>query len=247
MRNRVLRHRNVSRNDRATYTYELRRLVTKKAERLCANEQSPRDSNLFFPVAHKADMTNRIVFFSLIMLASSASSASAESRFVVDRAHTTASFSVSHLTLTTVAGSVAIKEITLDGIGPDRLPTSIAADFDLKTIDTREADRDNDLRSDHWFDTAKYPDMIFKSSKITGDAKAMTIAGDLTYHGVTKPVTLAGTYVGSIVDGKGRTHVGYNATTTFDRTQWGLGTGFPSAIVGNDITVKIDVEAVQTP
>ena len=89
--------------------------------------------------------------------------------------------------------------------------------------------------------------MIFKSSKITGDAKAMTIAGDLTFHGVTKPVTLSGKYVGSIVDGRGRTHVGYSATTTFDRTQWGLGMSFPAVIVGNDITVKIDVEAVQTP
>ncbi len=146
------------------------------------------------------------------MLAISAGSASAEAPFVVDRAHASASFHVSHLTLTTVSGRVAIKEIALVGIGPD----------------TREAARDSDLRSDHWFDVAKSPDMIFKSSKITGDAKAMTIAGDRTFHGVTKPVTLSG--------GRGRTHVGYRA-----------GMSFPAAIVGNDITVKIDVEAVQTP
>ena len=192
-------------------------------------------------------MKIRIAILGLTSLAFSGTLASAQAPFVVDRAHTSASFSVSHLTLTTVTGSVALKEVTIAGAGPDRVPSSIVADFDLKTIDTHEDTRDADLRSDHWFDIAKYPDMIFKSAKITGDVKAMTILGDLSFHGVTKPVALTGKYIGSVVDGKGRTHVGYRATTTFDRTQWGIGSNFPSAIVGNDITVKIEAEAIQTP
>lgn len=168
---------------------------------------------------------------------------SAEPMPAVDLSHTTASFSVKHLTLTTVTGNIAARDVRL-AVGADHVPTSVVADFDLKTIDTRESRRDDDLRSDHWFDVAKYPEMTFKSTKITGDAKAIAIAGDLSIHGVTKPVTLTAKYEGAVTDGRGRVHTGYTATTTFDRTQWGIGTSFPPVVVGNDITVTIELEAI---
>jgi polyisoprenoid-binding protein YceI len=163
----------------------------------------------------------------------------------VDPAHTSANFSTKHLTLTTVSGTIAVKSATI-AIGPADTLTSAKADLDLSTIDTKEADRDADLRSDHWFDVAHYPTMAFASTRITGDKNAMTIAGTLTFHGATHPVTLLAKYAGAVTDGRGRTHVGYTATGTIDRTVWGLGPGYPPAIVGNDIAITIELEAIRT-
>ncbi len=189
----------------------------------------------------KISITTIVAIGALALLGTVARSA--EPPPAVDLSHTTASFSVKHLTLTTVTGNVAAKDVKL-AVGADHVPTSVVADFDLKTIDTREAQRDDDLRSERWFDVAKYPEMTFKSTKITGDPKAITIAGELSIHGITKPVTLAAKYEGVVTDGRGRTHSGYTATTTFDRTQWGIGTSFPPVVVGNDITVTIQLEAI---
>lgn len=82
------------------------------------------------------------------------------------------------------------------------------------------------------------------TGSVASAAKNFAIAGDLTMHGVTKPVVLTATYEGSIVDAKGRTHTGYTATTTVDRTQWGIGLAYPSIVVGRDISVTIDLEEI---
>ncbi len=168
----------------------------------------------------------------------------AHADLVVDPPHTSASFSVKHFTLTTVSGSIGVKDATI-AAAPDGTLTSARADLDLTTIDTKFADRDADLKSDHWFDVAQYPTMTFASTKITGDKTAMTVAGTLTFHGKTNPVTLTVNYDGSVKDPRGRTHVGYSATGTIDRTLWGLGPNFPPAIVSNDIKISIELEAIE--
>jgi polyisoprenoid-binding protein YceI len=163
----------------------------------------------------------------------------------VDPAHTSARFSVKHLTLTTVSGTIGIKDVTLV-LGDAGELREAAATFDLKTIDTHEDDRDNDLRSAHWFDVATYPLMTFKSTKIVaGPDGTLTIDGDLTFHGVTKPVTLAAKFEGSVKDAKGRTHIGYSATTSFDRTDWNLGMNYPAAIVGHNVSINLELEAIE--
>jgi len=179
-----------------------------------------------------------------VALAAMALPEAARADLNVDPAHTSASFSVKHFTLTTVSGSIAVKDATI-AAAPDGTLTSAKADLDLTTIDTKVADRDADLKSDHWFDVAQYPTMAFTSTKITGDKTAMTVAGTLTFHGKTNPVTLSANYDGSVKDPRGRTHVGYSATGTIDRTLWGLGPNYPPAIVANDIKISIELEAIE--
>jgi polyisoprenoid-binding protein YceI len=162
----------------------------------------------------------------------------------VDPAHTSATFSVKHLTLTTVSGTIGVKDAAI-AVAPDGTLTSAKADLDLTTIDTKFADRDADLKSDHWFDVAHFPTMTFASTKISGDKSAMTVAGNLTIHGRTNPVTLTAKYDGSVTDPKGHVHKGYSATGTIDRTLWGIGSNYPPAIVGNDITLTIELEALE--
>lgn len=166
--------------------------------------------------------------------------------FGVDPAHSQATFTVTHLTVTKVSGQIPIQSAAVSA-GPNDLPTKIDATLDLKGVDTREPDRDKDLRSDDFFDVAKYPTMTFASKKIESAPGGFTVSGDLTFHGVTKPVTLAGRLEGKVTDGKGRTHLGYSATTTIDRRDWGLNWGKTTGgalIVGNDVTINLTVEAV---
>ena len=117
-----------------------------------------------------------------------------------------------------------------------------------KDIDTQSADRDRDLRSADWFEVDKFPTMTFVARSITGSPQALSIAGDLTMHGVTKPVTFTAKEIGKMTDARGRTHVGYSATTTLDRRTWGLNWGRTtpggSLVAGNDVSIDLNVELV---
>ncbi len=180
------------------------------------------------------------------VLAATLAGPAAAADYAVDPAHSQATFTVSHLTVTKVSGQIPVQSAQVSA-GPNDLPTKVDATLDLKGVDTREPDRDKDLRSDDFFDVAKYPTMTFASKKIEGTPGAFTIGGDLTFHGVTKPVTLAAKLEGKVTDGKGRTHLGYTATTTIDRRDWGLNWGKTNGgalIVGNEVTISLTVEAV---
>ena len=90
--------------------------------------------------------------------------------------------------------------------------------------------------------------MTFVAKQVTGTPQAFKMLGDLTMHGVTKPITLSGKQEGKLVDGRGRTHVGYSATTNLDRREWGLvwGATLPGGalVAGNDVTIDIAIEIV---
>ena len=167
---------------------------------------------------------------------------SADTAVTVDHDHTSAAFTVSHLTITKVTGTIPVADATMS-VAPNEMPTAVKISFDLAKITTQNEKRDADLRSDHWFNVANTPDMSFVATKVTPGADgAFIMTGNLTMHGVTKPVTLTGKYEGK-VELQGRTHLGYTATTKLDRTQWNVG-AFPPAIVGNDISIQIELEAI---
>jgi polyisoprenoid-binding protein YceI len=163
----------------------------------------------------------------------------------LDPDHSSASFSVKHFTITKVNGTIAIKDATIV-LGKDHAIETVGATLDLATIDTHQSQRDNDLHSARWFDVATYPVMTFKSTSIAAGPNGTTnVTGDLTFHGITKPVTLATTFTGTVKDMKGRTHDGFTATATVDRTAWNLGSGFPPAIVGNDVTIDLQLDVIE--
>jgi len=167
--------------------------------------------------------------------------------FALDTDHTQAEFTVRHLAISQVRGQVPLASGTIT-IGPDDLPTAISATLNVASIETQDADRDKDLRGSDWFEVDKYPTMTFVSRKVAGTTTAFTIEGDLTFHGVTKTVTLTGKEEGKIVDGRGRTHVGYTASGTIDRRDWGLNWGRTTPggalVVANDVKIDLNVEAV---
>jgi polyisoprenoid-binding protein YceI len=165
--------------------------------------------------------------------------------YAVDPAHTQAEFTVTHLAISHVRGQIPLVSGTIS-LGANDVPTAIAATLSVKDIDTHDAGRDRDMRGPDWFDTDKFPTMTFVAKKIT--AQSFSVVGDLTFHGVTKPVTLTGKEEGRVTDARGRTHVGYTATTTIDRRDWGLNWGKTtpggSLIAANDVSINLNVEAV---
>jgi polyisoprenoid-binding protein YceI len=166
--------------------------------------------------------------------------------YTVDANHTQATFTVTHLAISRVSGKMPVTAGTVS-VAANDLPTAIHMTFSAKDIDSQSEGRDKDLRSERWFDVEKFPTITFVAKSITGTPQAFVAVGDLTMHGVTKPVTLNGKYLGKLTDQRGRTHLGYSATGTLDRRDWGI--TFATApggnlIAGFDVTIDANIEIV---
>lgn len=160
-----------------------------------------------------------------------------------DPRHSSAQFTITHLGISHVRGIIPIVSATIDTAGTSPLPTSVNATLDATGVNTQVEMRDNDLKSAHFFDVAQYPKIVFTSTSVSPiDGKTCTVAGNLTMHGVTKPVVLKTTYLGQMTDPKGAIHAGYEASTTIKRSDFGM-TNF-SVVVGDDVDIDIDIEAI---
>jgi polyisoprenoid-binding protein YceI len=170
------------------------------------------------------------------------------STWSIDPAHSHASFTVRHLIISNVRGDFAKTTGTVTLDEKDVTKSSVEATIDVTTIDTREPKRDEHLKSPDFFDVAKFPTITFKSTKVEKAGKgALKVTGDLTMHGVTKPVVLNVTGpTAEIKDPWGMTRRGISATAKLNRNDYGVsynkvieGGG---AMVGNEITIELEVE-----
>jgi polyisoprenoid-binding protein YceI len=107
-----------------------------------------------------------------------------------DPAHSTAGFAVKHMMLTTVRGEFDKFTSTLDWNDADPSKSSVTADIDASSIDTHQEGRDKHVKSPDFLDVAKFPTITFKSTKVEKGGDGYKVTGDLTFHGVTKPITL---------------------------------------------------------
>jgi polyisoprenoid-binding protein YceI len=170
---------------------------------------------------------------------------------VGDQPHSGAEFVVTHLAISSVHGTIPIVswKATVDS---HFIPQTIDAKLDATSLDTHDADRDKDLRSSAWFNVAMYPTINFRSTKIIqrSDGK-FDVLGNLTIHGVSKPVTLDAKFIGSMVDGRGRTHAGYTATATIDRRDFGLNWGKTTPggrlVVSDAVDINLNIEGILQP
>jgi polyisoprenoid-binding protein YceI len=163
----------------------------------------------------------------------------------IDPKHTAAQFSVRHLGISTVRGEFSKVSGTVQYDPANLGKTSIQATIEVASINTRVEARDNDLRSPHFFDVAKYPTITFQSKKIeAAGAGKLKVTGDLTMHGVTKDVVLD-------VDGpatapkdqQGTQRMGASATTKVNRQDYGIN-GAPG-VAGDEITITLDIEMIR--
>jgi len=162
----------------------------------------------------------------------------------IDPNHTAAQFSVRHLGISTVRGAFTKVSGTVQYDPANPTKTVIDASIDANSIDTRVEMRDKDLRSDHFFDVAKYPALTFKSKKVeAAGAGKLKVTGDLTIKGVTKEAVLDVEVPGApIKDPWGNQRMGTSASTKINRQDFGVSAD--SGMVGDDIPITIDLEMI---
>lgn len=165
-----------------------------------------------------------------------------------DPAHSSAQFKVKHMMITDVKGEFGKMTGVVNLDDKDVSKSTAEATIDATTINTRVPDRDKDLKSPNFFDVEKYPTITFKSTsfKKTGEGK-YTIAGDLTMHGVTKPVVLdVNAPDREVKDPRGNARRGVSATTRINRKDFGMLSNKPieagGVLVGYEVDITLDVE-----
>jgi polyisoprenoid-binding protein YceI len=184
-----------------------------------------------------------------LLFAGAAPSAAVDGAWKIDPGHSNAEFAIKHFALSTVRGTIPVKDGSITLSAASDIPSSVTATLDLTAIDTKNSDRDADLRSDHWFDVAAYPTGRFASTQISGsDPANFSIAGNLTLHGVTKPVTLQAELEGKGVGGRGEKRVAFSATAVIHRRDFALSNSVTNAtgdlVVGEDAKISIEIEAI---
>ena len=165
----------------------------------------------------------------------------AATTYRIDPVHSSVGFTIRHFFSPVPASFTKFSgEITFDRDNPAN--DSVVANIDVASIDTRNQTRDNDLRSPHFFEVAKFPMATFKSTswKPTGE-NTFDVTGDLTLHGVTKPVVLAVKSLGFGPGMQGHEISGWEAKTTLNRNDFGI-TRYPK-MLGDHVPITITIEA----
>lgn len=187
----------------------------------------------------------------LLPLAALLSGGCLAAQWNVDPGHSSASFAVRHMMVSTVHGSFSGLKGTVeyDAAHPEASKANLT--IDATTVDTRNEKRDNDLKSENFFEVTKYPTITFVAKKVEADSPGkLKLTGDMTMHGVTKEVTfnVEGPST-SVKDGKGNQHSGATATTRINRKDFGLTWSKPieggGVVVGDDVDLTVEVELVE--
>jgi polyisoprenoid-binding protein YceI len=160
-----------------------------------------------------------------------------------DPAHSEVDFTILHLGVSNVHGRFGHVDATVTSDEKDVTKGTVNATIDLTGISTGEQARDNHLKTDTFFDVTKYTTATFVSTSVAKGGSGLQISGNLTIKGITKPVVLDVSGPTKPVTGMDKkTHVGYSATTIIHRLDYGLGTTFPDAVLGNDVKLTIDLD-----
>jgi polyisoprenoid-binding protein YceI len=146
-----------------------------------------------------------------------------EANWGFDPSHSNVRFAVSHMVISEVEGNFAGYTGTVRSSKADFSDAVVKFTIDVGTINTGDIKRDEHLKNADFFDVDKYPNIVFRSTKMkkSGNNK-YEITGDFTMHGKTKEVTFNAKYNGTVVDPWGNTKAGFKITGTIDRTDWGL-------------------------
>ncbi len=171
--------------------------------------------------------------------------------YQIDPAHSTAQFVVRHMMITNVRGNFNRLQGSIDYDAENPSASNLSAEIETKAINTGDEQRDAHLRSADFLDAETFSKMTFKSTKVESAGQGeMTVTGDLTIHGVTKPVVLK--VEGPTAETKdpfGNTRIGASATTKIKRADFGLTwnaaleTG--GFLVGDELKIELEISAIK--
>lgn len=189
--------------------------------------------------------------FLLILAAGPLLDAGEMSTWAIDPAHSSTEFTARHLVISTLRGMFGRTTGTIRLDERDLTRSSVEAKVDVSTVDTRVAERDADLKSQNFFDVARYPTITFKSTRVEkAGENRLKVTGNLTMKGTTRPVVFDVTYSPMAVTGaRGETRRGFSGTLQVNRKDFGL--SYSKAVeagpvVGDEITITVDAEAVKS-
>ncbi|MEZ5401884.1 MAG: YceI family protein [Bryobacteraceae bacterium] len=185
-----------------------------------------------------------------VVLAALAAAAASAATYNIDTGHSTATFSVRHMMVSNVKGTLGGVTGALDWDPAKPEASRVDATIDVKTIDTRHPKRDADLRGEDFFQVDKYPTMAFKSKRVSKSGGKLLLTGDLTMHGVTREVTLTlEDPPVEVKDPRVGYRLGASATTRINRKDWGLTYNTileaGGVTIGDEVSITLDIEATR--
>lgn len=175
-----------------------------------------------------------------------AGAASAQN-WTLDKAHSKLGFSITHLSVSEVEGGFKSFDAKITSSKEDFSDGVVELTAEIASITTDNEGRDKHLQSPDYFDAAKFTTLSFKSKSITKvDGKKYKVEGDLTMHGVTKPVVLEVVHNGTIEHPRSKKMVaGFKISGIIKRTDFGISTGTPAAMLGDEITIRANTEFIK--
>lgn len=196
----------------------------------------------------KKTLSSTAVLFAVLM--TGAQALAQRATYTIDPAHSEVDFGIRHMGISTVHGRFGIKEGVIEFDPKNVGDSSVMAVIDVASVDTGVAQRDTHLKSPDFFDAAKYPTATFKSTKIVPAGGGYDVIGELSLHGVTRPVTLHMDAPSKEQIGMDKhPHRGFSATTTINRQDFGLTWNGKLAsgdsVLGDDVKLSFDIDAGQ--
>lgn len=167
--------------------------------------------------------------------------------YAVDGTHSNVGFEVRHMGVATVRGSFHTFEGAIEATDGS---LSLNGAVDVSSVDTNEANRDGHLQSPEFFDAAQHPKIRFSSTSAEAAGQgAITLAGEITIKGITKPIALTGTLGEGGEDPWGHHRIGFEVATVIDRRDFGLSWNqtLPNGnlLLANDVRIVVSVSAVK--
>lgn len=176
--------------------------------------------------------------------------AGVKTKWSLDPAHSEVSFKVKHMMITSVTGYLKDFDVEVDSQGEEFDNADVKFVAKMKSLTTGNEDRDAHLRSADFFDVDKNAELVFKSTRYSRDGDDITLEGDLTIRGVTKPIVLDVEFGGVQKDPWGNTRAGFTVTGKLNRKEFGLNwnTALESGgvLVGDEVKINCEIELVKS-
>jgi len=168
--------------------------------------------------------------------------------YTIDPIHSQVHFTIPHLMVFKVHGTFSEFSGSVEFDAGSKSLKSAAGTVQVSSLDTREAKRDQHLKSSDFFAADQYPAMTFASKKVSQNGDTIKVIGDLTIRGVTREVTLDGKYLGTQIDPWGNIRTGFIAETTINRHDYGLSWNKTlesgGVMVGEEVVIGLEIQAI---
>jgi polyisoprenoid-binding protein YceI len=192
-------------------------------------------------------MKLKLIMFSALMLIMAIGAQAAT--YTIDASHSSVEFKVRHMMVSNVRGNFEVFNGSIEFDESDLKSWSAQAEIDMASVNTSDTGRDEHLVNADFFDVETYPTMTFKSKSVEKAGDDYVLHGELTLHGVTKPVQLDLEFNGTVDDPWGNHRAGFSASGKIDRRDYGITWNNTldkgGLAVGNDVKIMLEIEAIR--